>query len=381
MKSEIWLEDSLRDLREQHLERSLHTISDPSHLNFSTNDYLNLARDPRVLASAAKALHQYGAGARASRLLAGALPIHEELERRLASYKGYPSALLFGSGYMTNAGVIPALVGPDDHIFADRLCHASLLDAAVLSRARIHRFRHNDAFHLEEMLRHAPPKGRRLIVTESVFSMDGDLAPLPAIADLAERHACMLMVDEAHATGVFGPRGRGCIAAHQLQSHVGLSMCTLSKALGGYGGAVACSSPMRQWLINKARAFIYTTAPNPAAVGAALGALEVIEGEPHLGDELLRRATTFRERLNAAGFDTLKSESQIVPLLVGANDKVVALSQRLREEGIVAAAIRPPTVPRGTARIRLSVTLGHNEEDLDRAAGILIRCANAAGLP
>ena len=380
MNHESWLQDGLDTLRGQAAERSLTSyasaggkieIDGRPFLNFSSNDYLDLARHPHVLARAREALDSYGSGATASRLVTGTLPVHVEFEERLARHKGYPDALLFGSGYMANAGVIPALVGRDDVVIADRLVHASVIDAITLSRARLLRFQHNDVDHLRDTLARAGT-GRKLVVTESVFSMDGDLAPLAEVAVLSGEAGAMLMVDEAHATGVFGPHGAGLIAEARLQDSVNVSMCTLSKALGGYGGAVACSAPMKQWLVNKARAFIYTTAPPPASVGAALGALDVIERDAQLGAELCRRARFFRERLQAAGIDTLRSASQIVPVMAGSNDRALSLSRRLRERGMVVVAIRPPTVPEGTARLRFSITLAHDEADLTRAADEVI---------
>ncbi|MFH0908577.1 MAG: 8-amino-7-oxononanoate synthase [bacterium] len=385
MNHENWMQDGLGKLRGQTALRSLTsyaaaggkiTVEGKPVLNFSSNDYLDLARHPHVLLRAHEALDRFGAGATASRLVTGTLPIHEEFEERLARHKGYPASLLFGSGYMTNAGVIPALVVRDDTVIADRLVHASVIDAITLSRARLIRFQHNDVDHLRDALA-GSGEGRRLVVTESVFSMDGDLAPLDDIARAAGDCGAMLMIDEAHATGVFGPHGAGLVAVKDLQHAVHLSMCTLSKALGGYGGAVACSALMKQWLINKARALIYTTAPPPASIGAALGALDVLEREAGLGNELLRRARLFRERLHAAGIATMQSASQIVPVMAGSNARAISLSRRLRERGMVVVAIRPPTVPDGTSRLRFSITLAHEEADVARATDEVIAAMQA----
>jgi len=389
MDNESWITEVLSRLREEHLERSL--VSYPECggrmrldgrdvLNFSSNDYLDLARHPEPARAAARAAAETGAGATASRLVTGTLDLHEALEQRLAAFKGYPAALLFGSGYLTNAGVIPALAGRDDHVFTDRLAHASILDAVVLSRATLHRFHHNDPGHLDHLLRRPPPRARRIVVTESVFSMDGDLAPLPDLARVAREHGAMLIVDEAHATGVFGPAGSGLIREHRLEREVNISMATLSKALGGYGGFVACTRDMRNLLVNHARSFIYSTALPPAVVGAALAALDLMEQNPGWGADLLRRADTFRKALTAAGLDTLQSASQIVPVLVGDNEKALSLSNRLREDGILCVAIRPPTVPDGTARLRFSVSLAHTEQDLEFAATHIVAAARAEGL-
>ncbi len=389
MDRESWIDEELEGLRREHLDRRLRawpaaggriTVEGQPWLNFSSNDYLDLARHPRVVAAARAALDAYGAGSTASRLVAGTLPLHEQLEARLARLKGYPCALLFGSGYHANAGTIPVLAGRDDTVFADRLVHASVMDAVTLSRARLARFRHNDAGHLESLLAKHDEAGRKLVVTESVFSMDGDIAPLKDISAAAARHGALLMVDEAHATGVFGAGGAGLVRELNLEGTVNVSMGTLSKALGGYGGFVACSAALRELLVNRARAFIYTTAPPPAVAGGALGAMEVIEESPGLGAELLARAARFRERLRAGGLDTMGSASQIVPVRVGDNARALALAERLRGERMLIVAIRPPTVPAGTARLRLSLTLAHTDEDLERAAGALLAAARAEGI-
>jgi 8-amino-7-oxononanoate synthase len=325
-------------------------------------------------------LLRYGAGATASRLVVGSLDCHDELEARLAGLKGYPAALVFGSGFAANLGLVGALVGREDHVFIDRLAHASLVDAAVLSRAKVHRFQHNESPHLDRLLAGAPGKGRRLVLTESVFSMDGDLAPLADIARIAEQHGAMVLVDEAHATGVFGPRGAGRVRAEGVEALVNLSMGTLSKALGGGGGFVACSEAMRVRLINHARTFVYSTAIPPVMVGAALGALEVMEREPDLGARLLSRAETFRIRLQSAGVVTGDSVSQIIPVMIGDNERAMRLHRRLLDEGLLVVPIRPPTVPPGSARLRLSIMLDHTDEALDQAAELIIKGLQAEGL-
>ena len=388
MNRETWIEELLSGLRAEHAERR--TLVYPGSggkirldgrefLNFSCNDYLGLSKHPCVISAAKRALDEYGAGSTASRLVTGTLPPHEELEQRLANFKGYPTALVFGSGFLTNAGVIPSLAGREDTVFADKLVHASVIDAITLSRARLARFRHNDVQHLEELLKKTAA-GRRLVVTESVFSMDGDLAPLPEIAAVSSRHGAMLMVDEAHATGVFGPCGGGLIREHGLESAVNISMGTLSKAVGSYGGFVACSCPMRDLLVNRARSLIYTTSLPPSVIASSIAALEVMQASPEMGKELRKRADAFRKALKAGGLDTLQSASQIVPIVAGENAKALAFAARLRGSGILAAAIRPPTVPQGSARLRLSVTLDHSENDLARAAALIIAAAKEEGV-
>ncbi len=279
---------------------------------------------------------------------------------------------MFGSGYMTNAGTIPSLVERGDEVFADRLVHASIIDAIVLSRAKLVRFHHNDAEHLEILLRTRAPVRRRLVVTESVFSMDGDLAPLAEIAAVATRNGAMLMVDEAHGTGMFGPHGSGRVSSLGLQQAVNVSMGTLSKAIGSHGGFVACSPQLRNLLLHRARSFIYTTALPPASVAAALATMSILEEQPDLGKSLLERADLLRKLLQEGGLDTGMSQSQIIPVMIGDPRRVMVISEELSERGIVAVAIRPPTVPRGSARLRMSVTLAHTMADIRRAAETVI---------
>jgi 8-amino-7-oxononanoate synthase len=379
---EDWVQKILDEARSKGLERTARVypaaggiikIDGREVLNFSSNDYLDLARHPHVIDRSREALDLYGVGTSSSRLVTGTLPIHEELEARLATEKGYDSALVFGSGYMANAGTIPVLAGRDDIIFADKLVHASMIDACRISGAKLVRFAHNDARALEKRLEQFPAaNNRRLIITESVFSMDGDIAPLKEIAAIAENHDVMLMVDEAHACGTFGPNGTGLIRELGLESRVTVSMGTMSKAMAGFGGFVACSENLRKLLVHSARAFIYTTAPPPAVIGAAIGAMDVLEASPKLGNILQANADYFRNLLHEAELDTLQSQSQIIPIVIGDNEKAVAISQKLREQGIIAAAIRPPTVPAGSARLRISITLAHLVDDLERAAKLII---------
>lgn len=386
--AENWIEKALDDLGARQLRRSLRVVESLGGvfraegrcwINLASNDYLDLARNPRVKAAAATAAHRFGAGATASRLVTGTLPLHEQLEQELASHKGYPAALLFGSGYMTNAGVIQALVGRRDAVYADRLIHASMIDAVRLSGATLHRFEHNQPDSLATLLRQPTP-GRRLILTEAVFSMDGDLAPLADIAALAGEPEAMLMVDEAHASGVFGPAGAGCVVAAGLTASVHCCMGTLSKALGGYGGFVACSDRMRDWLINRARAFIYTTAPPPPVVAAAREALRLLDERPDLGQRLLHHAHQFRDSLHSQGLDTLTSASQIVPVLIGDNDRALRIAARLREDGVIVGVMRPPTVPPGTTRLRCSLSLAQSQDQLHWAAERIGAACRAEGM-
>jgi len=390
MNSEHWIKEELEKQRHAHLLRGL--IPLPSGggrllvkgreiINFSSNDYLDFLGRAELKSAAVEATHRLGTGSGSSRLVTGHLDLHEELETTLARQKGYAQALVFGSGFLTNLGAITACVGRGDSVLADRLVHASIIDAIRLSGASFIRFKHNDMQDLSDQLRDRSTSGHTLIVSESVFSMDGDLAPLTELVDLAEANGAMVMIDEAHATGVFGPNGHGIISELGLSSRINLSMCTFSKALGGYGGAVACSEVMRDWLVNASRTLIYTTALPPGDCAAALAALRLLDSEPFLGQELLRRADLFRHMLHDRGFSTGESASQIIPVVIGENEAALQLSRLMRSEGFLVTAIRPPTVPTGTARLRFSITLAHRVEDLERAADALQRCGQVVGVP
>ncbi len=375
MTDPAWLSAALTNWRQRGLERCL--MPPPSAasdhvLNFADNDYLNLSRHPDLIAAAAAALAADGTGARASRVMAGNLDCHRNLEKRLAERKGFPDALLFGSGFLANLGVLSALVGRGDTILMDRLAHASLVDGARLSGARLVRFRHNDPDHLDALMHDLPPGRRRLIVTESVFSMDGDTAPIDAIAGIARAGDALLLIDEAHATGVFGDRGAGRLLPSQFADQAVIAVGTLSKALGAYGGFVTCTETMRTYLIQRARSFTYSTALPAAVIGAALAALDICGREPSPGRELLSRAARFRERLQRGGADTGHSQSQIVPVMLGDNQRALQVADALRRQQVFCLAIRPPTVPSGSARIRFSISLRHSVHDLERVAEITL---------
>lgn len=343
-------------------------------LDFSSNDYLGLSRHPQVVAAAAAALADYGVGAGAARLMSGNLPPHRRLEELLAVWKGYPAALLFGSGYLANIGIIPALVGRADVIFSDRLNHASIYDGCRLAGARLVRFRHNDPNHLEELLKERRGQGEALIVAESIYSMDGDRAPLADLVELKERFGCRLLVDEAHATGLFGANGSGVVEEEGLSGRVDLVMGTLGKALGAYGAYLVAGQEMIDFILNRARSFIFATALPPAVAAAATAAVELVQAEPGLRQELWEKAAFFKARLRAAGIGNELGPSQIIPLLVGESGPALELAAALQEAGIFAAPVRPPTVPQGAARLRLSVCRHLGHDDLARAA-ILIGAA------
>ena len=333
-------------------------------IDFSSNDYLGLADHPALIEGAKKAMEKWGAGARASRLMSGNLEIHHRLESAIAALKGKEAGLLFGSGYLANTGIIPALCGRNDVIYSDRLNHASIVDGVLLSRARFYRFRHNDLNHLEDLLiSHRSRYRRALIVVESVYSMDGDLALVSELLELRGRYGAMLMIDEAHATGVFGAKGEGIISQTGAES-VDVILGTFGKALGGYGAFVAVSNRMRQFLLNRARTFIFSTALPPAVIGANLAAVKLLDEEPGRRNRVCELASELRRALREdLGLNT-PSESQIVPVMVGDSQSALSLAESLRDAGFFVKAIRPPTVPEGTARIRLSVTANHSLKDV-----------------
>lgn len=337
-------------------------------LDLSSNDYLGLSCHPTVVDAAARAARRRS-GATASRLIVGTDGRYAALEEKLADFQGTEAALVFGSGYLANVGAISCLVGPEDAVLSDSLNHASIIDGCRLSRAAIHRYEHRDLDQLEAMLRRAEQAGarRKLIVTETVFSMSGDVAPLAEIVELKERYGAALLVDEAHADGVFGPRGEGY--AHELgvAEQVDLHLGTFGKAFGAYGAYVAGSSLWIDYLTNAARSFVFTTSLPPAVIGAVDAALEVIRDADGLRATLLENAARFRSRLQALGLETCGSSTQIVPLVIGESETALAVSQALEAAGVLVVAIRPPTVPRRTARLRFSVTALHGRADLDRA--------------
>ena len=346
-------------------------------INLSSNNYLGLAGHPTIEAAMAEGARR-GAGSTASRLVVGTDLETLALEQELAAWKETEAALLFGSGYAANFGVLTALVGRGDAVFSDSLNHASIIDGCRLSGATIHRYRHCDAGHLATLLESAGDASRKLIVTESVFSMDGDVAPLAELADLAERHDAALVVDEAHAAGVFGPRGEGLVRELELGDRVDVTIGTLGKAFGVYGAYVAGAQVWIDWLVNTCRPFVFTTALPPAVVGGVRAALELVAEASELRDSLRSRAQEFRARLAALGLDTAGSTTQIVPVLVGANERALAFSTALERHGVLGVAIRPPTVPPGTARLRFSLTALHGDRDLEDALNA-VQTTAAAG--
>ncbi len=343
-------------------------------LSFSCNDYLNLSQHPKIIAAAIEATRRYGIGAGASRLVTGNHPLYAELEDRLARLKGTDAACVFGSGYLANTGIIPALVGADDLIVVDELSHACIHAGAKLSGAEMHPYRHGDAAHAEAILaKHRAGKKRALLATDGVFSMDGDLAPLGELAQIAKRFDAWLLSDDAHGLGVLGG-GRGSTFANggaQI-SHpphdVPLQMGTLSKAVGAYGGYLCASRTVVDLMRTRARTFIYSTGLPPPVVAAAIAALDVIETEPAYAAEPLRKARLFTRALNLP-----EAQSAIVPVIVGETEAALSASELLREEGFLIVAIRPPTVPAGTARLRFAFTAQHPDAEIERLADVVRR--------
>jgi len=385
----IDLAQRLEELESSGLRRRLRLVDGPQAptvlldgqpvLLLCSNNYLGLADHPRLRRAAADAALSLGTSAGASRLLSGSMSIHFELEERLAAFKGTEAALLFGSGYLANTGTIAALARQGEVVCSDELNHASIIDGCRLAGAETFVYRHADAEHLEWGLRRAAGRAS-LIVTDGVFSMDGDVAPLSELSDLARRHRCRLMVDEAHATGCLGPGGRGSVAAAGLTDEVDVIVGTLGKALGGYGAYVCGSAELVDFLVNSARPFIFSTAPPPPAVAASSAALELLQERPKRVEKLRANAAALRSGLLEQGLEPAGSETQIVPLVIGEADDAMALCERLLEDGLFAQAIRPPTVPPGTCRLRLTVMATHAIADLRRAARSIGTAARQLGL-
>jgi 8-amino-7-oxononanoate synthase len=356
-----------RVLAETDRADAIHVVRDSrAMVSFSCNDYLNLTHHPAVKAAAVAAIERYGTGAGASRLITGNHPLYGALEDRLAQWKGTEAACVFGSGYLANAGIIPVLIGPDDLVLVDALSHACLWAGAQLSRGHVEVFRHNDVDHLRALLESNRGRyTRTLIVTDGVFSMDGDLAPLAALSALAEHYDAWLMSDDAHGLGVLGD-GHGSACADSGKIKIDLQMGTLSKALGSYGGYLCASRPVIDLIKTRARTLIYSTGLPPAAVAAALAALDVIAADTTLCRRPLDNARAFTR-----GCDLVLAESPIVPLILGEEARALAASETLEEEGFLVTAIRPPTVPAGTARLRFAFTAGHSKEDVARLCTVV----------
>lgn len=404
-----FLTEEIENLKRTGLYRILRTIEGPqgAHVKIDgrevillcSNNYLGLADHPKLKEATIRAVEKYGVGSGASRLVSGTMKLHKELEERIARFKGTEAAVVFNSGYTANTSVIPALVGKGDIVFSDKLNHASIVDGCILSKAEFKRYPHKDVEGLERMMEgsafgdspdsttqdgdspcstaslcsarkqgQSPNVSRKLIVTDSIFSMDGDIAPLPEILSLAKKYDAMLMVDDAHATGVLGKRGSGGLEHFGLEGKENLiQMGTLGKALGIFGAYMAGSRELIDYLINKARGFIFSTSLPPSVLASSIAAIDLVEDEPELRQALWEKTWYLKKGLDSLGFDTMGSESPIIPVLIGDAAKTMEFSRRLMDEGIFVSGIRPPTVPEGKSRLRVTVMATHSYEDLDRA--------------
>jgi 8-amino-7-oxononanoate synthase len=338
-----------------------------------SNDYLGLAGHPALREAACAAMERYGFGSGASRLVSGTSSQHQALEHRIAQFKGTEAALLFNSGYAANTGIIPAVAGAGDVILSDSLNHASIIDGCRLSKAELQVYRHGDVGHVESLLKKSVHARRKLIVTDGVFSMDGDIAPLPELASLAGKYSAILMVDDAHATGVLGKTGRGTTEHFNLTGRVHIQMGTFGKALGSFGAYVTGSRDLIDCLINRSRSFIFSTALPPAVCAASIAALDIIEHEPLLRENLWKNLERFVNGLISLNISTGTSETPIVPVMIGDSAKALKAGEKLLEYGIYATAIRPPTVPEGAARIRTTIMATHTDKDIDYALDIFSR--------
>jgi len=377
-----FLAESLFEIETAGLHRKLRTVSGTQGrkiaidvdgrgsvevLNFCSNNYLGLADDPRLKEAAIEAIKKEGFGSGASRLVCGNMTSHIKLEEKLAHFKGAERCLLFSTGYMANVGIISSLFDREDVIFSDRLNHASIIDGILLSQAKLRRYPHNDMAALEDMLKDTDGFKKKVIITDSVFSMDGDIALLDKIVDLARRYDCWVMVDEAHALGVLGKNGKGAVEHFGLEGQIDIQMGTLSKAAGSFGAYCAGSSKLIDYLINRARSFIYTTGLPPNVAAASVKAIEIIESEPKRHEQLWENTNFLKAGLKNLGFDTLQSRTPIIPIVVREPAVAVEFSRKLFEAGIFVSAIRPPTVPVNTARLRVTVMATHQSQDLQFA--------------
>ncbi len=378
-----YLGDELDSLRGQNLYRHLRVLGDEqkahttfdgrSVVNLSSNNYLGLTTHPRLRAAALAATEKFGVGSGSVRTIAGTMELHVELERRLATFKKVDSVVVFQSGFTANAGTVSAILTKEDVVISDELNHASIIDGCRLSRATIKVFPHRDADAARRVIRALPTGGRRLLITDGVFSMDGDLGPLPALCDVAEEAGCIMMVDDAHASGVFGANGRGTIDHFGVHGRVDVQVGTLSKAIGALGGYVAGNRNLIEFLQHRARPFLFSTSHPPAVTAACIAALDVLTSEPEIIERLWTNTRFFKAGLASLGFDTGPSESPITPVITGDSAKANALSDRLFEHGVFAQAIAFPTVARDRARVRTIVTATHTRDDLQYALDMFAR--------
>lgn len=386
-----YLKDQLAELEAQGLAIHPRTLEGPTGararfdgrevINLASNNYLGLANHPRMNAAAARAASELGAGTGAVRTIAGTMALHRELERRFAAFKHAEAALMFQSGFTANAGTVQAILTPEDVIVSDRLNHASIIDGARLSKAEIKVYEHKDVEHADRLLAETARPGRRqLLITDGVFSMDGDIAPLPELVEVAERHGAIMMVDDAHASGVLGRGGAGTVDHFGLHGRVDIQVGTLSKAIGVLGGFIAGPRHLIDWLENRGRPYLFSTSAPPAVVAACIEALELIRDEPERIERLWANTRMFKAGLHELGFDTGESQTPITPVITGDEERTQVFARRLFEEGVFTPAIVYPTVPRGRARVRTIVTAEHTEDDLGRALEVFGRVGAELGL-
>lgn len=373
-----WILEELKQVNDKNLFRTLThiesgqspeiTINGKSHILLSSNSYLGLSVDPRVVEAARLALEKYGTGSGGSRLVSGSSDLHHELEGHLSRFKNTEAAILFSSGYLANVGTISSLVGEGDIVYSDELNHASIIDGCRLSKASVRVYRHLDMEFLESVLKaDAGAPSRKLIVTDTVFSMDGDLAPLPDLVQLAEKYEAMLMVDEAHATGVLGEKGSGATEHFGVESRVPVVMGTLSKAVGSLGGYIAGSQELIDFIRNRVRSYIFDTSLPASSLAASIAAIDIIENEPERRERLWRLINRFKSELETIGLKILPSDSAVVPVLIGEAGLAVEFAAVLREKGVFTPAVRPPSVPHGMSRIRATLMAMHTDEHIDTA--------------
>jgi glycine C-acetyltransferase len=386
-----FLKERLAELESQGLAIRPRTLEGPTGararfdgrdvINLASNNYLGLANHPRMNAAASSAAAELGAGTGAVRTIAGTMTMHEELERRFAEFKQAEDALMFQSGFTANAGTVAAVLDKQDVIVSDRLNHASIIDGARLSRAEIKVFDHKDAQHADALLEETARPGRRqLLITDGVFSMDGDIAPLPDLVEVAERRGAIMMIDDAHASGVLGKGGAGTVDHFSLHGRVDIQVGTLSKAIGVLGGFIAGPRALIEWLVNRGRPFLFSTSAPPAVVAACIEALDIIADEPDRLERLWENTRAFKDGLRELGFDTGASETPITPVVTEEEEVTQTFARRLFEEGVFTPAIVYPTVARGLARVRTIVTAEHTDEDLDEALEIFGRVGRELGL-
>lgn len=373
--SDRFFEDAVEELKHEGLYRELIVLSSPvdsvimiegkQYLNFCSNNYLGLATHPDVKKAAAEAIEKWGVGSGASRLICGTCELAEELEARIARFKSAEASIVFPTGYMANVGVISSVVGKQDVVIIDKLNHASIIDGCRLSGATVRVYKHCNMESLEKILKNSLEYRRRLIVTDTVFSMEGDIAPLPQIVSLAKEYDCITMIDEAHSTGVFGDTGAGCAEYFAVAPEIDIQMGTLSKAVGCLGGYVTGTKELIAFLRNKARPFIYSTALPASVYASALKSIDIIENHPEIREHLWENIKYFKSRLDSLNLNTLDSESQIIPIIIGDSEKTIEVAKSLRSRGILTIGIRPPTVKKGTSRLRISLMATHTRDQLD----------------